>query len=252
MFARFGCLVALIAVPAAAQVSAPAPCQIVVLNVVPQNLADADKGVPALLTDILAQQVSVDSGCHVVTQADLTEMLDFEAAKLACTDAVDSCLAEIGNALGADRIVGSTVGGLGADYVLNARLMNVKNGVVEARAQQLAPGAREQLRVATQNLGRELFGKAPVVVVEAPAVAPPPRGVSPLVLVGTGVGALGVVGLAVGGAMAGMAESTLGDPDATGKSDAIRTGQLGLVIAGVGAVLATVGVVTAVVPMVAE
>jgi hypothetical protein len=251
MVARLVCLIALFAGPAAAQVSAPPACQIVVLNVVPQNLVDADKGVPALLTNILAQQVSIDSGCHVVTQADLTEMLDFEAAKLACTDGADSCLAEIGNALGAERLVASTVGGLGSDFVLNARLMNVKTGVVEARAEQVAPGAREQLRVATQNLGRELFGKAPVVV-EVAAVAPATRGPSPLVFVGVGVGALGVVGLAVGGAMAGIAESTLGTPDATGKSDTIRTGQIGLVIAGVGAVLVTVGVVTAVVPMVAE
>jgi hypothetical protein len=252
MLARLACLFVLGAVPAAAQVGAPR-CQIVVLNVVPQNLVDADKGVPALLTDILAQQVSADSGCQVVTQADLTEMLDFEAAKLACTDAVDSCLAELGNALGADRIVGSTVGSLGSDFVLNARLMNVKTGAVEARAQQVAPGAREQLRGATQNLARELFGKAPVVV-EPVAVAPAPaaRGTSPLVFVGAGVGALGVVGLAVGGTIAGIAESSLATPTQLNKTDIIGTGKMGLALVGVGALLTTVGVITAVVPMVAE
>jgi hypothetical protein len=73
-----------------------------------------------------------------------------------------------------------------------------------------------------------------------------------LVFVGAGVGALGVVGLAVGGTIAGIAESSLATPTQLNKTDIIGTGKMGLALVGVGALLTTVGVITAVVPMVAE
>ena len=220
-------------------------CRIVVLNLVASNLADTDKEMPALLTQTLAQQVSADSGCQVITPADLTEMLDFEAAKQLCTDSADSCVAEIGSALGAERIIVGTLGRLGADFVVNARLMNVKSSVVEARAEQVVPGAPEQLRLAAQNVGRQLFG-VPLVATAAQDELPP------LVYVGGAVGALGVVGVLVGSALAGIAENDLSQAEQTGKEDSIRQGQVGLGVVGVGALLTIVGVVAVVVPMFAE
>lgn len=245
MLLRCLCLLLLAAPSALAQLAPASDCQIVVLNVVPQNLRDEDKAMPGVLTSILAQQVSVDSGCRVVTQADLSEMLDFEAARLACTDAADSCLAELGSALGADRIVGGAVGTLGADMVVTARLMNVKTGVVEARAQQVAHGATEQLRQATQNVSRALFGKPLIAAEVAPAaVTTATKASSPLRWVGAGVGALGAVTLAAGGAVAVAAELGLGDRAALDKSSLTTTGRVGLIAAGAGLVIGTVGLLT--------
>lgn len=253
------CLLALASSPAFAQVTdggVDGACRIVVLNLVGKNLADADKGVPALLTDTLAQQVSIDSGCQVMTQADVTEMLDFEAAKAACGDGGDSCLSEIGLALGAERVVGGSLGRLGNDFILNARLMNVKSGVVESRAEQVVPGAAEKLRVAAQNVARALFGKPLVADTDTAAVvvapAAQPQSTSPVVYVGAGVAGLGVVGIVVGGVLAGLAEQNLADPQRVDKDDVVTDGQVGLAVAGVGAVLAVVGAVAAVVPMIVE
>lgn len=250
------CLLALASSPAFAQVTdggVDGVCRIVVLNLVGKNLAEADKGVPALLTDTLAQQVSIDSGCQVMTQADVTEMLDFEAAKAACGDGGDSCLSEIGLALGAERVVGGSLGRLGNDFIVNARLMNVKSGVVESRAEQVVPGAPEKLRVAAQNVARALFGK-PLVTEAAVVVAPAaqPQSTSPLVYVGAGVAGLGVVGIVVGGVLAGVAERNLADPQRVGKDDVVTDGQVGLGVAGVGVVLAVVGVVVVAVSMIVE
>ena len=64
------CFIALASSQAFAQVEGACEdtgCRIVVLNLVGKTLADADKAVPALLTDTLAQQISVDSGCQVMT-----------------------------------------------------------------------------------------------------------------------------------------------------------------------------------------
>ena len=121
-------------------------CRVVVLNLNGKNLADGDKDTPALLTETLANEVNLVSGCHVVTQADVSQMLDFEAQKATCSDGGDSCLSEIGSALGAERVIGGTLGRLGTEFVLTARLMNVRDGVVEARAEQVVPGSAEKDR----------------------------------------------------------------------------------------------------------
>ena len=252
------CLFALAATaPATAQTavaSEPEVCRIVVLNLLSKNLRDADKGVPGLLTDTLAQQVTIDSGCQVMTQTDVAEMLDFEAAKAACGDG-DSCLSEIGSALGAERVIGGSLGRLGNDFIINARLMNVKTGVVEARAEEVVPGAPERLRLAAHNVSRALFGKPldtdpAAVAVAAPVVSQP--GLSPLVYVGAAVGVVGVGGLVVGSVVASGAERQLSDPQQVNKDDTTRTGQLGLGVAGAGVVLAVVGIVAVVVPLVME
>ena len=70
--------------------------------------------------------------------------------------------------------------------------------------------------------------------------------------VGGAVGALGVVGVLVGSALAGIAENDLSQAEQTGKEDSVRQGQVGLGVVGVGALLTIVGVVAVVVPMFAE
>jgi hypothetical protein len=109
--------------PAAAPPAAAAGerCKIVVLNLVGRSLPETDAEVPNILTETLASEVGAVSGCDVVSQADIIAMLDYEKQKAVCTDGNDSCLAEIGAALGAERVIAGTIGRLGADYILAAR-----------------------------------------------------------------------------------------------------------------------------------
>lgn len=228
-------------------------CRVVVLNLVATNLPESDAGMTKVLTATLAQQISIDSGCQVYTQADFAEMLEFEATKMACEAEADSCLSEIGAAMGAERVVGGSLSRLGTDSILNARLMNVRSGVVEARAEQVVPGSPEKLRLAAKNLGRQLYGK-PVEAVEPSTVAPAATStsVSPLVYVGAGVGALGLAGVVTGAIFVAAAEADLGTARSTSKDASIASGQTGLLIGGIGLGVAIVGAVVVAVALVSE
>ncbi len=234
---------------------APERCKIVVLNLVGRSLPPADKDLPALLTETLASEVETASGCGVVSQADIVSMLDYEKQKAVCSDGSDSCLAEIGQALGADRVVAGTVGKLGAETILTARLMNVKKGVVEQRAEQTVQGAPEKLRRAAKNVGRRLFGVADLPddakVDDTPLSSGASSGGGALVWTGVVVGGAGVVAVAVGGTLAVLAENQLADPHVSGKNktEAHDEGLIALGVAGAGALVGVGGAVVALVSM---
>jgi TolB-like protein len=239
----------LVASPATAQ-EAPAPerCKIVVLNLVGRALPPTDTELPAILTETLASEVGVVSGCDVVSQTDIVAMLDYEKQKAVCTDGSDSCLAEIGQALGAERVVAGTVGKLGAEYVISARLMNVKKGQVEQRMEAPAGARPEALRRAAKNAGRRLFGAADLPadakIDDSPiAKGDEGGGSSALFWVGGVTAGVGVVALGVGGAVALIADQRLGDAKETEKQAIGEEGRAMLVVAGVGAAVAVVGAV---------
>ena len=232
------------AAPAAPAAPAVERCKIVVLALVGRSLPAGDEEVPSILTETLAAEVGVVSGCDVVSQADIIAMLDYEKQKAVCTDGSDSCLAEVGAALGAERVVAGTIGKLGSDYILAARLMNVKKGAVEARAEIPVSGPPEQLRRAAKNAGRRLFnaGDLPVdAKVDASPIGKASAGPGPLLWVGGVVIGVGVATGVVAGALAGIAESQLGDPKAHDKSAVGDEGRIALGVAAAGAAVAVIG-----------
>jgi hypothetical protein len=234
----------------------PAPaaatdCRIVVLDLQAKDLAVDEANLPAVLTESLATEAAVVSGCQMVTSADVREMLDFEATKAAaCVDGASSCLAEIGSALGADRVIGGTVTKLGTQWLVSARLMNVAQGSVEVRTEQVA-SAPEQQRGAAQNAARALFHQplralpAPSTSTATPTAAPASTPNAALFWTGAGAATLGGLALLGGGVLAGVAEAQLADPAGINKSATTQTGQLGLVVAAVGAAVTVGGVVLA-------
>lgn len=231
---------------ASAAPAAPAAerCKIVVLALVGRSLPAGDEEVPSILTETLAAEVGVVSGCDVVSQADIIAMLDYEKQKAVCTDGSDSCLAEVGAALGAERVVAGTIGKLGSDYILAARLMNVKKGAVEARAEIPVSGPPEQLRRAAKNAGRRLFnaGDLPVdAKVDASPIGKASAGPGPLLWVGGIVIGVGVATGVVAGALAGIAEAQLGDPKAHDKGAVGDEGRVALGVAAGGAAVAVIG-----------
>jgi TolB-like protein len=231
-----------LATAAGAEEAPPADgCRIVVLNLLGRGLDARESDLPAILTESLAGEVEAVSGCSVVSQADILAMLDFERQKAVCTDGSDSCLAEVGQALGAERVVAGTVGKLGSEYVLTVRLMNVRKGVVEQRVEEAVSGAPSRLRHTAKNAGRRLFGADELEPGALAEGGSPSAGWSALVWTGAilgGAGALAVVG---GGLVAGLAELRLADP-AERKKDAARDqGHIGLFVAGVGAAAVAAG-----------
>lgn len=133
-------------------------CSVAVMNLQAKGLPDDQQHVPELLTDSLAAEIAKTTDCKVITQADIAQMLDFEATKAACSDASESCVAEIGQALGVQRIIGGSVGMLGQSFKLQVKLQNIAEARVEGRVDKLIGGQPEALDLAARNAGRELFG----------------------------------------------------------------------------------------------
>ncbi|OGQ10751.1 MAG: hypothetical protein A2138_25970 [Deltaproteobacteria bacterium RBG_16_71_12] len=173
-------------------------------------------------------------------------MLDYEKQKAVCTDGSDSCLAEVGAALGAERVVAGTIGKLGNDYILAARLMNVKKGAVESRAEIPVNGPPEQLRRAAKNTGRRLFNAGDLTAdakVDATPISKPSGGPGALVWVGGAIVGVGVIAGVVAGALATIAELQLGDPQAHDKGIIADEGRVALGVSAIGTATAVGGAV---------
>jgi hypothetical protein len=116
--------------------------------------------VPNLFDDYLLTAVQDVAGEGVIGQSDISAMLGFEEQKdlLNCDDA--SCMANIGGALGVDRIFVVKVARLGNDWVLTAKLLNIKSTVVEARVNRFVNGDVRALLEDVQGLVGDVFAKA--------------------------------------------------------------------------------------------
>jgi hypothetical protein len=105
-------------------------------------------GVPAetatLLGDTLAGELRKRPGVSVLTQSDLSAMLGVEKTRqmLGCTDA--GCYAELGGALGADRIVHGSIGRVGDSLVVNLSALDPRRGTTIASVSERLRGAREE------------------------------------------------------------------------------------------------------------
>ncbi len=98
-------------------------------------------------------------GYSVVTPAELEQTVKFtsDKAKFGCD--TNECLAEVQKKLGADRIVGGTVGMLGSEYVLTLSLIDTAKGAVLQRV-SLEAKAFEKLREGVPALIDQLLGVA--------------------------------------------------------------------------------------------
>lgn len=110
------------------------------------------------LTQVLSAEVRGVEGASVISREDISTMLKFSATKmeLGCTD--DGCMAEIGGALGVDRLITGDVGKLGNAFVISLRLLDVRRGSVENRATETYEGDEEQLLRAVRHAARSLLG----------------------------------------------------------------------------------------------
>jgi len=142
--------------------------KVVVLAIKPVDESTAR--IAASLTEAITTELAKTARFEVMGESELTSMLGFEQKKqlLGCTD--DSCLAEIGGALGCDFLLLGTMGRLGSRFRLDLKLAEVAKSRIAARdgAEVESPEALADLgRSMLQNVLAMLDGK-PV-----PSAAPP-------------------------------------------------------------------------------
>lgn len=118
-----------------------------------------DKEAADNLTQILAAELKKIEGASVISRDDIASMMQLEAEKnrLDCADETD-CLAEVGGALGVDKLVVGHGGVLGETYVVSLRLIDTKEVTVDNRVTESFKGLEDQLINAVRSAGRRLLG----------------------------------------------------------------------------------------------
>jgi hypothetical protein len=136
---------------------------------------DAKVGLPAgvasLLNETLLAQIN-DTGRFgsVLSSSDMQAMLDLEAQKAAMGCDQDSCMAELGGALGVPYMLISSVAAFGGRFIINMKLVAVDESKVAARVSKTVTSEAALLDALPVAVG-ELFTKAFGASVTAPPLA---------------------------------------------------------------------------------
>lgn len=131
----------------------------------------------AALTEALAAEVRKRSGVEVITRREIEAVLSLEAQKQMLGCQTDACFAELGGALGVERLVAGDLARLGESWLVHLKL--VETGKVKVAAQsdrRIRGGTIDDVLDALPPMVAELFpGKGAPEPVPAPPVAPPPE-----------------------------------------------------------------------------
>jgi hypothetical protein len=118
------------------------PLRLVLLPLASLGGVSADTG--RLLGDALAGELRRRAGVSALTQADVAALLGVEKTRqmLGCTDA--GCMAEIGGALGADRVVHGSIGRVGESLVVNLSALDPRQAAAAASVSDRLRGAGDE------------------------------------------------------------------------------------------------------------
>ena len=113
------------------------------------------------LTEVLIAEIDKLDKYSIISQSEIKAMVGFEQEKqlLGCQDDT-SCLAEIGGALGVDRLITGSVGKLGNTIIVSIKLINTKNVTTEGRVYESFKGNESLLVDTLKRLVPRLFGIA--------------------------------------------------------------------------------------------
>lgn len=119
----------------------------------------AKREVPDLVNDIVLSAVQDLGTFEVIGHDDVNTLLGFEQQKemLGCDDA--TCMAQIGGALGVDKLLALRVARLQGDWVVTGKLIDIKSARVEDRFSDFVRGSARELLQALPGLVGVLFGK---------------------------------------------------------------------------------------------
>lgn len=97
-----------------------------------------------LLGDALAGELRRRSGIAVLTQSDIAALLGVEKTRqmLGCSES--GCMAEIGGALGADRVIHGSLGRVGGSLVVNLSALDARKASAAASVSERLRGAADE------------------------------------------------------------------------------------------------------------
>jgi hypothetical protein len=195
----------LIAAPAAKAPEVVEKPAIAVFDLEPINGVSA--GLAKLLTESLLTRLNRSRRfASVIGGSDIRAMLDMEQQKqvLGCDD--ESCLAELGGALGVPLMINPTLGLIGERFIINLKVLAVEEARVKARTEGVF-GSEGDLLSGLPGLVDDLLAE---LAGDLPAVAEPPKKRTPLVTkIGMGVSLTGALAVVYGFYAAKMAADAL-------------------------------------------
>ncbi len=167
---------------------AAAPQKLAVLQVM--NGEGVPQSTAAAITEAVVAEVRKQSRAEVITQREIASILSLEKQKAMLGCETEACMAELGGALGADRLVAGDLAKLGESFLLHLRVVDVKKVRVTAQAdRRLRGGTIDDVLDVLPAMVAELFPGAPppqaavpppqpalaaAVAVMPPPMAPPP------------------------------------------------------------------------------
>src|SRR5512138_60176 len=129
----------------------------------------------AAVTESLAAEVRRRSGAEVITRREIEAVLSLEAQKQMLGCQTDACIAELGGALGVERLVAGDLARLGESWLVHLKI--VETGKMKVAAQsdrRIRGGTIDDVLDALPPMVAELFpGKGAVGAAPVPAPAPP-------------------------------------------------------------------------------
>jgi hypothetical protein len=133
--------------------------RLAVLELKPEG---ASPELASTLSQVVAEQAGKTPGFEAISQAEIAALLNVQKQKqlLGCAD--ESCLAEIGGALGAKLVLNGTLGKLGDSYVLSLQLLDTHKGKIQARESRTINGSLEALVAGAKDLTHRLLTGKPL------------------------------------------------------------------------------------------
>jgi len=128
------------------------------------------------LTQAVLAEARRQSGITVMSPDELGSILSLERQKalLGCSE--DSCVAEVAQALGVDRVLVGSVSKLGASWLLHLKLLNAQNGSVASQVdRRLKDKTIDDVLDAYPAAVSELFGGRGTVATAVAQQPPPPE-----------------------------------------------------------------------------
>ncbi len=116
--------------------------KVVALPLLP--LGGVGKETAQLLSESLAGELRKRPGVSVLTQSDVTALLGVEKTRQMLGCAESGCMAEIGGALGADRVVHGSLGRVGESLVVNLSALDPRRGKAAASVSERLRGAGDE------------------------------------------------------------------------------------------------------------
>lgn len=220
-----------------------AACKIAVLSLEGVGLSESQQNALRLLSEGLAAELTAQSTCSVITESDVRSMVNFEAIKATCGVDTSNCMVELSNALGVQYVVSGSLGVLGSNLLLNARILDVRSSKVVGRADTKDTADENAVRNQLPNIAYKLIDDAKLPKEDTINLPLDPNALNPIQWAGVGLLSTGLAVGTVFGILAAGNELTAGNEsnDIRTREGAVENGRIQLLVTGGGVLVALIG-----------